>query len=585
MRKNLSRALLSSCSPRFLLLAAVCGVLPYTAHDTAQAQDSTQRHAPKWQGHFEAEGKISNDRSIGEGGVFIPVWQDDEALLFTDIRGKFDNQDSEEINLGLGYRQQINNEWILGGYAFYDRRNSPNDNTFHQATIGAEAMTEDLEFRVNGYIPESDEKDIGGGTTTTASISGGNFQIQTLGAPQERALPGFDVEIGKGFDMPDNWEFWAYAGGFHFDADGYDNVTGPRGRVELTYTDIPAFGDGAALTLGIETQTDDVRGGQTFGIARLRVPFSAFSGGEKTSSRNLSKLDQRMTTRIIRDVDIVSGEKAREVQSTEAATFELDSGTTVSSFTTIDANGDIAADITAEGNNALIVIDGSQGTINTGDRIEPQSGQTIIGGGASVTVTGASGTTATLTLPGSRPTIDSTYTASGSGGILPVGDDVTIQNMDITTDNIGVEINSDDRVTLRDLVIRDTANDSIRITNADDVTIENVSVYRPDGGDEEAIQIGINAGRTYNNITIKDFYAEDVNVGILFVENSTTNNLSFEDVTIDQAGNVLETQNGPLDGIINTVSGAITATNFGTLCANNGQITGSTLKINGADCP
>lgn len=560
-----SALLISSC--------LLCAALSLPAH----AQD-------KWQGYFEAEGKVSNDRSIGEGGLFIPVWQDDDSLLFTDFRGKFDNQDSEEVNLGFGYRQQINNDWILGGYAFYDRRNSGNDNTFHQATIGAEAMTEDLEFRVNAYIPENDEKDIGN-ATTTASVNGGNFQIQTFGAPTERALPGVDVEIGKGFDLPDNWEFWAYAGGFHFEADGYDNVTGPRGRVELTYKDIPYIGDGSRFTMGVETQTDDVRGGQTFGIARLRVPFSAFSGGDKSPTRTLSKLDERMTTRIIRDVDIVSGEQQGALQSTEAATFELDNGTKVSSFTTIDANGDIAADITAEGNNKLIVIDGSQGTINTGDRIEPQSGQTIIGGGASVTVTGASGTTATLTLPGSRPTIDSTYTASGTGGIFTVGDDVTIQNMDITTDRIGVEINSDDRITLRDLVIRDTADDSIRIVGANDVTIENVSVYRPDGGDEEAIQIGVNGGFTYNNITIKDFYAEDVNVGILFVRNSTTNNLSLENVTIDQAGNVLETQNGVPDGILNTVSGSITATNFGTLCANNGQITGSTLTINGVACP
>ncbi len=558
-----------------VLLASASFFIPITSAPSL-AQDT-----PKWEGHIEAEGKISNERSIGEGSVFIPVWQDDTSMLFTDIRGKFDNKDSEEMNLGLGYRQQINNNWILGGYAFYDRRKSGNDNIFSQATIGVEAMSEDLEFRVNGYIPESSEEEIGSGTST-ASINGGNFQIQSYGAPKERALPGVDIEVGKGFYLPNNWEVWAYAGGYHFDASGYEDVTGPRGRVEISKN----FDNGMRFTAGLESQTDDVRGGQTFGIARLRIPFSAFSGGDKTPSRNLSKLDRRMTTRIIRDVDIVSGEQQGELLSTEAATFELDNGTTVSSFTTLDSTSDLDVDVAAAGANSLVVLDGSNGVINTPDRVIGQTGQTIIGGGASITVTGASGATANVTLPGSRPTIDSTYTASVSGGINFAGNDITLQNMDITTDMIGVYISGDDRITLRDLVIRDTANDSIRIVSADDITIENVSVYRPDGGDEEAIQVGVNAGFIYNNITIKDFYAEDVNVGILFVQNSTTNNLSLENVTMDQVGNVLETQTGFSDGILNNPTGSITATNVtGANCVNNGQINGSTLTINSVACP
>ena len=557
-----SALLISSC--------LLCAALSLPAH----AQD-------KWQGYFEAEGKVSNDRSIGEGGLFIPVWQDDDSLLFTDFRGKFDNQDSDEVNLGFGYRQQINNDWILGGYAFYDRGNSGNDNTFHQATIGAEAMTEDLEFRVNAYIPENDEKDIGS-ATTTASVNGGNFQIQTFDAPTERALPGVDVEIGKGFDLPDNWEFWAYAGVFHFEADGYDNVTGPRGRVELTYKDIPYIGEGSRFTMGVETQTDDVRGGQTFGIARLRVPFSAFSGDTGTKSRTLSKLDERMTTRIIRDVDIVSGEQQGTLQSTEAATFELDNGTKVSSFTTLDSTSDLDVDVAAAGANSLVVLDGSNGALSTPDSVIGQTGQTIIGGGASITVSGASGVTANVTLPGSRPTINSTV-AGGVGGALIPGTDGTIQNMTITGGQYGIAINNRDRTTIRDIIIRDTSNDSIRIVQSDDITIENVSVYRPDAGNEEAIQFGDGPGSNHNNVTIRDFYAEDVNIGFVFATNDTTSNLSFENVTIDQTGIVIQIQGG---SVSNNASGSITATNVGgALCDNSGTVNGSTLTVNGVACP
>lgn len=556
-----------------VLLASVSFFIPITSTPSL-AQD-----APKWEGHVEAEGKISNERSIGEGSVFIPVWQDDTSMLFTDIRGKFDNKDSEEMNLGLGYRQQINNNWILGGYAFYDRRKSGNDNIFSQATIGVEAMSEDLEFRVNGYIPESTEEEIGN-ATSTASINGGNFQIQNYGAPKERALPGVDVEVGKGFYLPKNWEVWAYAGGYHFDASGYEDVTGPRGRVEISKN----FDNGMRFTAGLESQTDDMRGGQTFGIARLRVPFSAFTGASSNAPK-LSKLDQRMTSRIIRDVDIVSGEQQGELLSTEAATFELDNGTKVSSFTTLDSTSDLDVDVAAAGANSLVVLDGSNGIINTPEAVTGQTGQTIIGGGASITVTGANGTTANVTLPGSRPTVNSTIVGF-TRPALYVGTDGTVQNMIITGNELGIEVNSNDRATIRDLIIRDTGDDSIRIVLSDDVMIENVSVYRPDGGNEEAIQIGNSPFDTSNNITIKNFYAEDANIGILVVDENTVNNLSLENVTMDQVGNVLETQNGSPGGTINTVSGAITATNVtGANCVNNGTITGSTLTINGVACP
>ena len=70
--------------------------------------------------------------------------------------------------------------------------------------------------------------------------------------------------------LPGNWELWAYGGGFHFDADGYDNVTGPRGRVELSYNNVPYLGDGSKFTVGLESQTDNVRGGQSWGSVRPR---------------------------------------------------------------------------------------------------------------------------------------------------------------------------------------------------------------------------------------------------------------------------------------------------------------------------
>ena len=132
--------------PALLLTTALCVPI-------AHAQD-----APKWGAHVEAEGKYGTERSLGEVGLFAPLWQDDDTLVFADIRGRIDSRDSSEGNFGLGLRHQVNNDWALGGYAFYDRRKTDFGNKFNQATIGVEALSENLEFRINGYIPESTEK-------------------------------------------------------------------------------------------------------------------------------------------------------------------------------------------------------------------------------------------------------------------------------------------------------------------------------------------------------------------------------------------------------------------------------------------
>lgn len=106
---------------------------------------------PKWQGHIEAEGKWGTERSLGELGLFLPAWQDDDTLVFGNLIGRFDEYGSSEGNFGLGLRRQMNDKWILGGYAFYDRRRTENDNVFHQATIGLEALSENMEIRGNFY--------------------------------------------------------------------------------------------------------------------------------------------------------------------------------------------------------------------------------------------------------------------------------------------------------------------------------------------------------------------------------------------------------------------------------------------------
>lgn len=63
---------------------------------------------PKWGAHLDFEGRWGNARSLGDAGLFAPLWQSPNTLFFTDIRGRFDSQDGREGNFGLGIRHMLN---------------------------------------------------------------------------------------------------------------------------------------------------------------------------------------------------------------------------------------------------------------------------------------------------------------------------------------------------------------------------------------------------------------------------------------------------------------------------------------------
>ena len=74
------------------------------------------------------------------------------------FRGRFDNPGTNEGNFGLGFRTQIDPEWIIGGYGYFDIQGTDHDNTFYQVTLGLEALSVDWDFRVNGYIPTNSQQ-------------------------------------------------------------------------------------------------------------------------------------------------------------------------------------------------------------------------------------------------------------------------------------------------------------------------------------------------------------------------------------------------------------------------------------------
>ena len=268
----------------------------------------------KWKGYLEFLGKPGTERSLGQPDLFLPFLQDANDMTFLNIRGQlqFDNTDVHEYNIGLGHRHMFQ-EWILGGYGYYDHRNTQFNNAYRQFTGGLELMSVDWAFRVNGYLPENKTETVMSGVNVSVIRPGDQINVQVDGIVQEKALPGIDGEVG--YLLPIPWEAYravfdetrVYAAGYHFfSEDQFDSVTGPRGRVEWRAYDLPVLGPGSRFMMGVEAQWDEPRGSQAFGLFSLRIPFDVFA--DKSTRKQLTGLDRRMLQPVIRDVDIVTSE-------------------------------------------------------------------------------------------------------------------------------------------------------------------------------------------------------------------------------------------------------------------------------------
>lgn len=397
------------------------------AANAAHAQE-----AKKWQPTIELEGRTNDDRSIAYPKMLIPLAQDSDSMLFTDIRGRLDDQSSQEYNLGLGYRQ-MRGGWIYGGYVFADHLHSANGFDYWQGTAGLEMLTEDWDIRVNGYLPESSENSLGGAPSIVID-GGGNFGISTTNFA-ERAMPGVDAEVG--YRLPiDAVDLRAFGGVYHFAANGFEDVTGPKARVELTmkhehWDTIP---DGVEFTVGAQFQNDGPREDTTSALAQLRIPFGS---GAKQSQ--LTRLERRMTNFIERDVDIVAGTGSAK-PTFEAAEIEHFTG---NNYTRIDAvvdanTADINATLNTAGVNGVILFDSAAGDIllQQDSMITPLDGQTLIGSGAAVIAHGlTSGTTIFSYLPGSTPTVSNNVPITG-GALLDInGVSATLDGINFRADD------------------------------------------------------------------------------------------------------------------------------------------------------
>ncbi|WP_297809322.1 inverse autotransporter beta domain-containing protein [uncultured Methylophaga sp.] len=369
------------------LLLSLMLTASLTATSTAQAEVAPS--TDKWHSRIDFEGKLGNERSLGEADLLIPLWQNNDSLLFANLRGRMDNDDSYEGNIGVGLRHMLDNGWNLGGYGYFDRRKSPYDNFFNQVTLGVEALSMDWDLRANAYIPVGETSHFEE-SLDTVDFSGTAI---TYRAGEERSMSGYDAEIGwriPVFSPEDDKQLRIYAGGYRFTDSRAETIQGPRARLEMKFNALPFLSRGSRLSLGLEYQHDDPRGSQRFAMLRLSIPL----GDTKAKpSRALTAMEQRMTDPVVRDVDVVSQggsygspEKIRETADGKRIVL-FDDSVNGNNFSTAIANA---------GENTTVILNGDYTGVNTITTV--QQGQDILGA-ANLKVKTPSGRTVNITTP------------------------------------------------------------------------------------------------------------------------------------------------------------------------------------------
>lgn len=230
----------------------------------------------------------------------MPMWQNHNDLSIFDIKLKKDRK-SYEYNLGLVYRHNFDDKWILGIYSYFDRRRTEHKLEANQWTFGTEALSNFFDVRVNAYLPENKKRTI---YTKPREFRRDHTAIYALseGKFQEHTLPGYDIEVGIPFfglfpKMDDKFGTKIYAAKYDFTRKNVARNSGLRFRLEQKLFEDKLSNSSFKLTMHVGTHYTNSKKWDNFVGLSIRVPLS------KDQPRR-TKMQERMMDTVVRDVDI-----------------------------------------------------------------------------------------------------------------------------------------------------------------------------------------------------------------------------------------------------------------------------------------
>jgi len=548
----------------FLSILATLLFLGYPLHAVASEESL--------EGRAEVNFRYGQERSITMTEFWVPFMQNDNSVLYGDLRIMGDNQDNREGNLGVGYRKitEIGGyKGIAGVHGWVDRRKTARRSTFYQATIGAEWLGESFDILANGYIPLSSKRiiTVPNANPQGAALVGTGIVIDTDGKIIEEPQHGFDLELGLELGQyfkpirEHTDSFRIYGGGYYFDGDNTENVAGLRARFTADIT--------SDIQIGARFQRDDERGSQGFLEATIRFPF-----GQKKKYRERG-LYARLDDSPERDIDIITGEQITDTGD-RVSVFNAQTGAAqevLNVDNTAAGGGDgsaetpfntLAAAQAAASAHTVIYVHRGDGTTtgqNAGITLNKE-GMQLIGSGANFVYDSGSFTTANGASPSSiliaPATTAPVITNGGGNGITVTADDITVAGLTVdgaTSNGVYVFNNTGStwgNVNVRDITTQDNAQHGIRIESN-------------------------GAGSIISSVNIQDITTTDNQQRGVFV--FAVNSGVITSVTLD----TITATDNQQDGVwVYANSGVITSATLDTIIAQDNIWNGVRVESNGA---
>ena len=330
----------------------------------------------------------------------------------------------------LGYRWLTDNKtWIYGVNAGIDNRPFQAQN-FLQAGVGIEALSRNLEFRINGYIPFSQTSNL----YATAYNGAYGLVNDQLHLNRSRwfgtALGGIDAEVGTPIAHWKGGDLRLYAGYYYLDGDYVSGSSGVRARAELRLSN--------NISLGGTVSYDDIFQTQATGYVRL-----GFSPQQKPIGNSINEAEERFLAQRGLPVDRqrVIQVANQQVRDREAAYDPLTGkqwvvrcvGLNASAYTVRCGYGDLGAAVNAIGAPAdvLLLANGTNSNLN-GSSLRLPAG-TSLSNGANAPVLATQG--------GFIPLLSVFGAGSGiapqiNNGILSIGSNTTIAGLSFNNSSI-----------------------------------------------------------------------------------------------------------------------------------------------------
>lgn len=420
-----------------------------------------------WQSQVRAIVGANNDGATAALEGFVPLKQTAESVLFLDVRAKHDFEDGFGQDFGIGIRRIVNPDLMLGGYAYINTQRQ-DGHQFTGATLGLEAITTNFDAHVNVFLPISGDR---AEQSTNSSLSMvGNQLLEQISVIDRRnyAAWGIEGEIGAQVPvaLPENHALRLSIGAYHFgDPDGDDDsITGGKAGFEYQIGDV--FGSGSSLAFAGEVRNDNRDDTQFAGSVRLTIPFNR--GGEAQGDAEGPEpvyavsegLRKRVNERVRGDIGVRIEGNEKLVSSSTRVAINAVTGTAFGKFFFADGANTLGLGtlgdpttlddaVTNAGANGFVVALGGSGNLLTAG-VTLANGQTVIGGGESVTAQLFGGGTGSYNLGGSNGTIAGTNPANN---VITLGNGNTLRGITITGGADGIFGNNVNGATLTSVTV------------------------------------------------------------------------------------------------------------------------------------